>query len=126
MAPKTLKNPQGAGAKKIEIDWSQFNKLCTIQCTLAEMASYFDCSEDTIENKVKEEHGVKFSEYYAQKRGKGKVSLRRTQFTKAMEGNIVMLIWLGKQYLGQVDKAESQVDGNQSLSINITQDEALL
>ena len=28
------------------------------------------------------------------------------QFKKANDGNVSMLIWLGKQYLGQTDKVE--------------------
>jgi hypothetical protein len=33
-------------------------------------------------------------------------SLRRKQFEAAMNGNTTILIWLGKQYLGQRDKRE--------------------
>ena len=36
----------------------------------------------------------------------GKASLRRTQFKIAEKGNANMAIFLGKQYLGQTDKAE--------------------
>ena len=32
------------------------------------------------------------------------VELRKKQFEMAMDGNVQMLIWLGKQYLGQSDK----------------------
>ena len=38
--------------------------------------------------------------------GKGRASLRRRQFKAANDGNPTMLIWLGKQYLGQADKQE--------------------
>jgi len=94
------------GPKPIQIDWEKFDKLCGIQCTLEEIASFFDCSVDTIENKVKESHGIKFSEYFALKRGTGRVSLRRRQYELAMSGNPTMLIWLGKQYLAQAEKYE--------------------
>ena len=33
-----------------------------------------------------------------------KVSIKRKQFELAMQGNVQMLIWLGKQHLGQKDK----------------------
>ncbi len=36
----------------------------------------------------------------------GIISLRRMQFKKAQVGNVPMLIWLGKQYLGQSEKHE--------------------
>jgi hypothetical protein len=34
------------------------------------------------------------------------MSLRQWQLKKAKEGNVVMLIWLGKQMLGQQDKTQ--------------------
>lgn len=49
---------------------------------------------------------MSFAEYSDQKRAKGKLSLRRKQFQLALSGDRTMLIWLGKQYLGQVDKSE--------------------
>lgn len=36
-------------------------------------------------------------------------SLRRLQFKKAKEGNVGMLIWLGKQYLGQSERQETKL-----------------
>lgn len=95
------------GPKLTPIDWNQFDKLCELQCTLKEISSWFNCSEDTIERAVKREHGVKFAEYFAQKRGRGKIALRRKQFEAAMAGNTALLIWLGKQYLNQ---SETQKD----------------
>ncbi len=96
------------GPKVIDLNWEEFDKLCGIQCTLKEISSWFDCSEDTIERRVKEYSGLKFADYYAQKRGKGLISLRRKQYEVAMSGDKTLLIWLGKQYLGQSDKIESQ------------------
>lgn len=95
------------GRPKIEINWFEFDKLCAIQCSLREIAGWFDCSEDTIERRVKETHDVTFAEYFDQKRGKGKIALRRKQYDVAMNGNVSMLIWLGKQYLDQSDKQET-------------------
>ena len=34
---------------RIKIDQASFEKLCSLQCTLAEIAVFFGCSEDTIE-----------------------------------------------------------------------------
>ena len=93
---------------RIEIDKSQFEKLCSIQCTLDEIAGFFQCSEDTVERWCKREYSKGFAEIYAQKRGLGKISLRRSQFRMA-ETNPSMAIWLGKQYLGQRDQQEVAV-----------------
>lgn len=112
------------GRPPIEIDWREFDKLCSLQCSLIEIAGWFNCSIDTIENKVKETHGVTFSEYFAIKRSHGKISLRRKQYETALSGNPTMLIWLGKQYLGQVDKIET--DNTNEVKIKIETDDTSL
>lgn len=96
---------------RIEIDKGQFEKLCSIQCTLNEIAGYFDCSTDTIERWCKREYKVGFADIYEKKRGVGKISLRRAQFRMA-ETNATMAIWLGKQYLGQAERQEVAVSVN--------------
>lgn len=98
------------GRPRIEIDWKEFDKLCGLQCSLEEIAGWFNCSIDTIENRVKEVHGVTFSEYFKQKRSTGKISLRRKQYEAAMAGNTALLIWLGKQYLNQSEKVHQTVE----------------
>lgn len=93
---------------RIDIDKTQFEKLCFLQCTLTEIAGFFCCSEDTIERWCKREYKVGFAEIYTQKRGVGRISIRRAQFRMA-ETNPTMAIWLGKQYLGQTDRQEVAV-----------------
>jgi len=55
-----------------------------------------------------------FAEYYKKESASGKMSLRRAQWTRALgtkdvqgnyknDGSVPMLIWLGKQYLGQAE-----------------------
>ncbi len=89
-----------------EINWSEFEKLCALQCTLSEIAAWFCCSEDTIERRVEEEYGQTFAEVFSQKKKFGRISLRRTMFQKAQEGNATLLIWLSKQHLGMKEKTE--------------------
>jgi hypothetical protein len=49
------------------------------------------------------------------------VALRRRQFKAADDGNPTMLIWLGKQYLGQADKPEvTGKDGGPIQSLDLT------
>lgn len=96
---------------RIEIDKEQFEKLCSIQCTLTEIASWFKCSEDTIENWCKREYEEGFSECFKKYSAGGKISLRRWQF-KLAERNTTMAIWLGKQYLGQRELQEVAVSGS--------------
>lgn len=67
-------------------------------CTMEEIASVIGVSKDTIERRCREDINLG--------KQQGKVSLRRKQFELAYKGDRVMLIWLGKQYLGQADKQE--------------------
>jgi hypothetical protein len=66
---------------------------------------------------------VKFSEYYEQKKGVGKIALRRAQMRTAIgdgsnPGNPTMQIWLGKNLLGQVDshKIDTNISGTITLA----------
>lgn len=88
-----------------EIDQKQFEGLCALQCTKDEICGFLEITDKTLENWCKRTYNAGFSETFREKRGKGKVSLRRAQFQLAQK-NANMAIWLGKQYLGQKDKIE--------------------
>ncbi len=108
-----MTKPKNKGGRpRINIDWEQFDKLCAMQCPLSEIASWFECCEDTIETSCKREKGMSFSDYFEAHRGRGKIALRKKQYDVAMTGNVHMLVWLGKQYLGQTDKSAIEHSGN--------------
>jgi transcriptional regulator with XRE-family HTH domain len=94
------------GRPKIEIDWKILDELCRLQCTQEEIAEYMGISVDSLERIAKREKGESFAEYFNKRRKVGFVSIRRKQYQLAMQGNVTMLIWLGKNWLGQVDKHE--------------------
>lgn len=91
------------GRPKIEFNYDMFEKLCALQCTKSEIASFFECSEDTVDRRVKEVYGCTWLEAFKRFREKGNISLRRMQWKQA-ERSTSMLIWLGKQFLNQTDK----------------------
>lgn len=97
-----------------EIDQKQFENLCGLQCTLEEICGFFDVTDKTLDSWCKRTYGNGFSEVFRQKRGAGKISLRRAQFQLAQK-NANMAIWLGKQYLLQT---EIPVNGNGRGSID--------
>ena len=101
-----------------EIDWDQVDKMCAIHCTGEEQAAVLNIDYDTLNRACLREHNIGFAEYFKQKASSGKMSLRRKQFTTAMNGNTTMLIWLGKNWLGQKD-SHDEVGGQQPVSINI-------
>lgn len=83
------------GRPKLEIDEEEVIKLASIHCTMEEIGYIVGCSVDTLENR--------FSESIKEGRARGRASLRRMQYEAAKKGNATMLIWLGKQLLGQRD-----------------------
>ena len=85
---------------KKEINETLVLKLARIGCTVEEIASMCGCGKSLIEQRFQA----------AVKKGREgfKTSLRRQQFLAAKKGSIPMLIWLGKQYLGQSEPQTQQ------------------
>lgn len=99
---------------KPKVNKAEFEKLCALQCTLNEFAAWFDCDPLTIERFCEAEYGMKFVDVFRIKRGKGQISLRRTQWHLA-EKNASMAIFLGKQFLGQRDTFPEEQQDNKAL-----------
>jgi hypothetical protein len=95
-------NKNKGGRPKLEIDPELVYKLAVIHCSPKEIAQIVGCSADTIRGR--------FSDILAKGRAEGKQSLRRKQMEVAMSGNTSMLIWLGKNILGQSDTPISEED----------------
>lgn len=96
------------GRPNKEIDQKQFENLCGLQCTREEICGWFDVTEKTLDGWCKRTYGKTFSLVFAEKRGNGKISLRRMQWRLA-ERNASMAIFLGKQFLGQTDNVAMNV-----------------
>lgn len=77
--------------------------MARIMCTDEEIADVLGCSRDLFYTKENENL---FRQAIEKGKATGKQSLRRKQYEVAMKGNSSMLIWLGKQWLGQTDKVE--------------------
>ena len=97
-----------------EIDKKQFENLCGLQCTKEEMCAFFELTDKTLESWCKRTYNKGFSEVFREKRGIGKISLRRSQFELAKK-NAAMAIWLGKQYLNQRDQMQIEVKNENNL-----------
>ena len=98
------------GRPRKEINKTEFEKLCFLQCTEREFCSWFDVSDETLNKWCKETYdGRTFLDVFKEKRENGLISLRRTQFQLA-EKSPAMAIFLGKNLLGQTDKMEQTVN----------------
>lgn len=92
---------------KADISAEQVQELASFGLTNTEIAHFFGVAESTIR--------ARFREILTKGRSALKTKLRRKQIEVALEGNVAMLIWLGKQYLGQSDKSESIQSVNQTV-----------
>lgn len=84
--------------KKIELsETERVEKLASYGLTNKEIAEALGYDENTLKRN--------FEIFLTKGKGNLKKRLKRKQIEVAMKGNVVMLIWLGKQYLGQTEKA---------------------
>ena len=95
------KKPVGR-PKKYTLDTKQVEQLAGFGCTDTEIASFFNISRTTLERN--------YEQYMTKGRESGKIRLRQYQWASAKKGNVAMLIWLGKQLLGQSDKQDITVN----------------
>lgn len=92
------------GPKPTLINWNEFDKLASYQCTQQEIADWFGISIDTLERAAEREHGVKLAVLWDKKKGLMKTRLRKIQWALAEQGSTAMAIFLGKHLLGQTDQ----------------------
>jgi hypothetical protein len=96
----------GRGRNKRVVMPDQIYELANLGCTDREIARWFDIAETTLR--------YNFSDVLEKGRENLKHSLRKAQIKLALGGNAVMLIFLGKNLLGQSDNP-TQTQDNQPL-----------
>jgi hypothetical protein len=110
----TKKN--AGGRPKIAMGLQEVENLSRINCTMDELAAYFQVSVRTVQLRAQKERA--FREAIERGQAMGRLSVRRHQIRLMEQGNPTMAIWLGKQLLGQRDKFETEVtmkDGDLTL-----------
>jgi hypothetical protein len=98
MARKPTGKPNGRPPKILE--WEKIKQAAYVQCTIQEIANIFETTFETLEAACQRDHGESFSSFYKRSCEGGKSSLRREMYKKAMTGNVPMMIWLSKNYMG--------------------------
>lgn len=105
-----------AGRPEAIIDWKKVDDLLISGCSGAQIAGYFGLNPATIYDRCNKDHGIPFSEYSQQKYSKGETILKAHQFAKAIgktkDGDNTLLIWLGKQRLGQKEPDKTLEKGD--------------
>ena len=113
--------PKKTGRKLLNIDSKQVEQFASVGATNVEIAEIMECDEATIRKR--------FSENLTKGRAQRKIRLRQAQWKvalgqeaiinddgkiikEAIPPNVTMLIWLGKNDLGQTDKTEIEWEHN--------------
>jgi len=94
------------GRKAVKIDKEQVQALARLGCTWDEIADVLGVARSTLGKNMKTDKGVR--DAYERGIAEGDVSIRRAQYDSAMQGKTAMLIWLGKNRLGQTDRIETK------------------
>ena len=97
-AKDTIKT-QSIGRPKKELDVDVIAKLSQIGCTQEEIGSVVGISARTLQRR--------YADLVAENKNKGKASLRKKMWEKALKGNEKLLIWLSKNELNMVDKVHT-------------------
>lgn len=87
------------GRPKKELDEEVIARLSQIGCTQEEIGSVIGISARTLQRR--------YADLVYENKNKGKASLRKKMWEKALKGDPKMLIWLSKNYLNMVDKVHT-------------------
>ena len=117
------RGPKGPSKPMTDEDFEKLVGMIRIQCTAEEICAILGMSEDTLGRRIAERNisGVKnFADLYKRHQDEGKASLRRAQWKSAtQDNNPTMLVWLGKNMLGQTDKQDVRMSGELAHKIQV-------
>lgn len=104
------------GRPEKSIDLAELTKIMSFYPTLDEVASWFLCSSDTVERRVKEEWNLTFKEFREKCAGKTRLLLKRKAISKALEeDNEKMLIYCLRTMTELDDRKEKVVEPDQGM-----------
>ena len=96
------------GRKRIELDYKLFDGLLKCGATRVQCSNILEVSEDTIENRLREDHDTIFTDYRLKKLDHTVIKLTQKAIGLALNGNITMLIFCLKNLCGWADKNDSK------------------
>jgi len=109
---KKDKPKKPVGRPRIELDPKQAKIFGYFRATYDTMAEQIGCHVDTIRAAMQDENS-EFSKAYKNGFSSMKMKLSEAQVKTAIEEhNPTLLVWLGKQYLGQKDIPDSETSQN--------------
>lgn len=90
------------GRKRAPIDQITVVKLARLHCTIKEIAEWFGVNESVIRRR--------FGELIKQCQAETRARIRQEQLKQALNGNVTMLIFLGKVMLHQREDGHEEID----------------
>ena len=105
---KLAKEP-GAGKKpRLKLDKAEIARWARAGSPLSEIAQRLGVKYRTLLRRMEE---PEYRDLIPKAEAELKISLRAKQVEMALDGNVTMLVWLGKQLLGQKEKLEHSDEG---------------
>ena len=95
-AQQSSRTPR-TGRPPLALDEQVIARLAQAGCSVTDIAHVVGCHRDTL-------YTPRFAELLSENDARGKVTLKVKQHTLALAGDKTMLVWLGKNRLGQTDK----------------------
>lgn len=89
-----------------ENDWAFVRNAALSGVTQADIAAALGCHSETLAIHFERKFKTTYYEFVQQRDARGRADLMLKMHAEAMGGNSTMLIWLGKNRLGQSDRAE--------------------
>ncbi len=100
---------RGRGQPRVDFNLEDLRKLSQVGCTNATMASILGTSKATLQRRIADTPDV--AKAIEDGRASMERNLRTAQLRSAIGGNATMMIWLGKQLLGQRDVRAVELTG---------------
>ena len=97
-------DPGHGGRSVLALDVEVMKRAASIGCTKEETAALLGISRSLFFDRLHEDPSLR--DTFDEAADNGRATLRRLQWQRAANGSDTMLIWLGKQLLGQRDHHE--------------------
>lgn len=102
-----------------KIDKAELEKLQRIYLSEQEVADWFDVTVKTLRRFIRKNYDSTFGQFREKGFVRTRAGIKRVQIEKALRGDNTMLIWCGKQYLGQSEKVEQLVEVEEKIECNL-------
>lgn len=94
-----------------KIDQAELEKLMKFYPSEQEAADWFGVTIKTLTRFIKKHFQCSFVGLRDKSFAKTKIAIKRVQIEKALKGDNTMLIWCGKQYMGQSERTATEISG---------------